>query len=210
MAPVSALRVNPVVCLTSSLAVFSLALPAIAAEAPEAPQDSGEAKNAAHATPHQYINLRGGASSANLNGRPEVCMEGTPWAPLSVESCGTGNGLWHHDSGTEMAHLRVKLQLFALRSGPLVFQYGVGAGMAELQVAADDPGFKFGGTGPRQAETAGAEGSLFLRAVYPLSNSFELVGDLQTGSAYLPYAPELSVPKSVWQPFVGLTVGFGY
>jgi len=207
MALVSALRLNSVVCLTSSLAVFSLGLSAVAAETPA---DSGEAKNAAQSTPHQYINLRGGASSANLGGRPEVCMEGTPWAPLSLESCGTGNGLWHHDSGTEMAHLRVKLQLFALRSGPLLFQYGVGAGMAELQVAADDPGFKFEGTGTRNAETAGAEGSLFLRAIYPLSNSFELVGDLQAGSAYLPHALELSVPKSAWQPFVGLTFGFGY
>lgn len=188
----------------------ALCVLAASAAADEPPKDSGEEETSRKEQARQYINLRGGASSANLDSRPEVCMEGSPFSFLSLESCGTGNGLWHHDAGTEMAHLRVKWQLFTLSSGPMLFQYGVGAGMAELQVAADDPGLQFGGTGSRQAETAGAEGSLFLRALYPLPHSFELVADLQTGTAYLPYAPELVKPTSEWQPFVGLTLGLGY
>ncbi|MDX2050985.1 MAG: hypothetical protein SFV15_01250 [Polyangiaceae bacterium] len=189
--------------LSSGLLLFS-----VSAAATE-PKDSGHDAHKEKVETRQYINLRGGASSANLNQRPEVCMEGSPFAMLSVESCGTGNGIWHHDSGTEMMHVRLKLKVFSLSSGPMLFQYGVGAGMAELQVAADDPGIQFG-TGPRGVETAGAEGSMFLRGLLPLTKAFELVGDLQTGTAYLPSAPELIVPKSAWQPFVTLSVGVGY
>jgi hypothetical protein len=172
----------------------------------------GEARVRAEppASTRNYGNLRIGASTANGNGRPELCLELAPVSFLSVEGCGTGSGVLHQDPAPEVAHFRGKLRLanFETKWGSL--QPLVAAGFAELQVGQDDPGFQFTGTDPRAVSTAGPEVGLGLRYLRPLASGFELVGDLNLGMAWLPHAQQLSQPSNTWLPSATLSIGLGF
>ncbi|MFP2926263.1 hypothetical protein ACLESO_13805 [Pyxidicoccus sp. 3LG] len=158
-----------------------------------------------------FGNLRVGGSTANGNGRPELCLELSPVSFLSVEGCGTGSGFLHGDPEPEVAHFRTKLRLVSFdveRWG--TFQPFLAAGMAEAQVGEDDPGFQFGGTDARRVSTAGPELGLGLRFLRPLAAGFELVGDLNVGMAWLPHAPDLVKPGDTWLPSASLSFGVGF
>lgn len=202
---------------TQHAAAFSAliggALVAFASQA-AAQVDRGAGRTASEMLPRNYLNLRVGSSSATAeSGHPDICAETTPVSFLSLEACGTGSGILH-DSGSDLMHLRAKWNVLQWQPGGeprgLTLEPVVGIGMAELQVASDEPGFRFDDTGSTRAETAGAEGVLQLRLLYPLERGVELVGAVEFGAAYLPHAGELVTPKPELLPFAGVSLGFGF
>lgn len=192
-------------------ALCLLALVPHTVRAEEAVVGEARAKAEAPFTPRNFGNLRVGGSTANGNGRPELCLELSPVSFLSLEGCGTGSGFLHGDPEPEVAHFRTKLRLVSFE----VQEWGtlqpfLAAGLAEAQVGRDDPGFQFSGTDARRVSTAGPEVGLGLRFLRPLASGFELVGDLNLGMAWLPHAPELVTPGDTWLPSASLSFGVGF
>lgn len=195
-------RLPPALCLLALL-------PSLA----PAQEVAGEARARAEVpfTSRNFGNLRVGGSTANGNGRPELCLELSPVSFLSVEGCGTGSGFLHGDPEPEVAHFRAKLRLLTLE----VEEWGTlqpffAAGLAEAQVGEDDVGLQLGGTDARRVSTAGPEVGLGLRFLKPLASGFELVGDFNLGMAWLPHAPELVTPGDTWLPSASLSFGVGF
>lgn len=175
------------------------------------PPGEVHAKSEPAPTPRDYINLRVGGSTANANRRPELCLEISPVAFLSVEGCGTGSGFLHGDPEPEVAHFRAKLRLVSFDSEKWgTLQPFLAGGMAEAQVGEDDPGFQFSGTDARHVSTAGPELGAGLRYLRPLTSGLELVGDFNLGMAWLPHGPELVKPQDTWLPSASLTFGVGF
>jgi len=175
--------------------------------ADDPPRAEGEERDG---TPRHYGNLRIGASTANENRRPELCLELVPLQFLSVEACGTGSGFLHRDPEAEVAHFIAKLRLAAIETPYGSFQPHVSLGFAELQVAADDPGFRFSSTGDRGVETAGPEVGLSLRWLIPIGSGFEAVFETRMAIAYLPEATRLVRPFPAFLPFASVTLGVGW
>lgn len=155
-----------------------------------------------------FINLRLGASSGSQ--RIEMCLELSPLEAWSLEACGTGSEILHHENSPELAHFRAKYSLTNWKTEIGWLQPRVGLGFTELQIGQDDAGFQFRGVGPRGVETAGPEASLGMRGLYPVLGNFELVGELSVSMAWLRYAPLLAKPQAQFQPAVSLTVGAGF
>jgi hypothetical protein len=155
-------------------------------------------------------NLRVGGALGGGSGRPEICGEFAPLTFLSIEACGTGAGILHHEAINQAMHFRAKAVLLRIEAGVLLLEPLLGAGMIELQVGEDDGGFRFGDTGPRGVETAGFEAMGGLRALLPVGAGFELVGELSAGIGYTPHAPDLVLPQPVVPVFGALTVGVGF
>lgn len=160
--------------------------------------------------PRHVGHLRIGASSGNDNGRPELCLELSPWQPIAFEACGTGSGILHRDPTPELAHFRARWRAGAWRVGQAWIEPQLGAGLAELQVGVDAPGFRFGAPGEDAVEIAGPEAMAALRALWPLGGGFELLADLSLGMAWLPGAERLALPSNRWQPFAALGIGVGW
>ncbi|WP_164007446.1 hypothetical protein [Pyxidicoccus trucidator] len=174
---------------------------------------AGEARAKAEPafTTRNFGNLRVGGSTANGNGRPELCLELSPVSFLSVEGCGTGSGFLHGDPEPEVAHFRAKLRLLSIdKEGWGTLQPFFAAGLAEAQVGEDDPGFQLNGTDARRVSTTGPELGVGLRFLRPLASGFELVGDFNLGMAWLPHAPELVKPGDTWLPSASLSFGVGF
>lgn len=157
-----------------------------------------------------YVNFRVGASSGNANGRPELCLEGTPFSFLSLEACGTGSGILHQSREPEVAHFRVKGRVFQLSLGDFTFDLLVGAGVAEYQIDRDAPGLRFGDAGAQGVETAGPELTSHLRVLLPVIFGVEAILDVGVGAAYLHHAPDMVVPAPRFLPFVGSSIGAGF
>jgi len=194
-------RIFPILALSTAL--LSVASPAHATDRLQMTWGGGAALD-------QVVNFRGGLSSASDSSRPTMCLEVSPWGPLSMEACGTGAGFLHSDPGSEIAHFRTKWTAAAwkLESSNLKLQPGLG--FAELQLMADDPGFQFGSSAAGGIETAGPEASLSLQWHHHLFSGFELVADFNLGVGWFQHAPELLVPQNEIQPFVDLTIGLGW
>jgi hypothetical protein len=191
----------------------ALCLLALLPSVASAQEVAGEARAKAEVpfASRHFGNLRVGGSTANGNGRPELCLELSPVAFLSLEGCGTGSGFLHGDPEPEVAHFRAKLRLLSFE----VQEWGtlqpfLAAGLAEAQVGEDDPGLQLGGTDARRVSTAGPEVGLGLRFLRPLASGFELVGDFNLGMAWLPHAPELVKPGDTWLPSASLSFGVGF
>lgn len=163
---------------------------------------------AEEAPTRDYVNLRLGASTGSK--RLEMCLELSPLEAFSMEACGTGSEILHHENAPELAHFRAKYTLTQWKTEIGWLQPRVGVGFTELQVGADDPGFQFFGVGSRAVETAGPEASLGIRGLYPLGSHFDLVGELSLSMAWLRYAPQLTMPQSQFQPAVSFTLGAGF
>lgn len=190
---------------------LAVALAASGAQAQE--KDAAQpAPKAADAPPRTYGNLRIGASSVDENGHPELCGEVAPLAWISVEGCGTGAGMFHHDARKEMSHYRANVRVVSapLDSGVAWIEPRVGVGFSELQVGEDKPGFHFAGTGDRHVETAGPEISGDVRLLVPMRYGFELLADVTAGAAWFPHAPELLAPMGPVQPFLTFGLGVGF
>lgn len=190
--------------LTAALGLASTARAEVARDAvTSGDHDSDEA-------PRTYAALRMGASTGNLSGQPEVCGEIAPVAFVSVVACGTGSGLWTASPGREISHYRVDVHLPSTRVAGVFLKPLVGAGFSEMQLAADDAGFRFTSTGARGLETAGPSVAGTLRGALPLGAGFEGLADLTLGVAYFAEAPRLLQPQQALQPFLSVGVGAGF
>ncbi len=158
--------------------------------------------------PRTFVDLRLGATSTET--WSQVCAAGYPFEMLALEACGNGSGFLHRQGAPEIAHFRGKVRLLQQAVGPVYVEPWLGLGFAELQIAADEPGFDFFGPGPTGVETAGAELGGALRAVWPLWAGFEVIGNVDLSLAYFPEAPDLVRPMSPWQPTVSADVGIGW
>ena len=155
-----------------------------------------------------YVNFRVGASGATA--RSEMCLEAAPLRNWSLEACGNGGTWFHSDNSAAWMHLRGFYGLRGMRLGAMTLQPRLGLGVAELQIASDDAGMYFTGTGPRGVETAGPEATASLRLLAPVWRGFELLAHLDVTAAWLPHARELVLPRAPIQPNATLTLGFGF
>lgn len=189
------------------LPLLFLSLPAVA-QAQEAMRADVEVE--APEPVRNYVNFRVGASSGNANGRPELCLEGTPVSFLSLEACGTGSGILHQSREPEVAHFRLKGRVLQFALGDFTFDFLVGAGVAEYQIDRDAPGLRFGDAGAQGVETAGPELTSHLRVLLPVVFGVDAILDVGLGAAYLHHAPEMVVPAPRLLPFVGSSIGAGF
>lgn len=159
-----------------------------------------------------YVSLRGGMSSLLSNGaRPQVCLDVAPVRFFSLEVCGNGSTLLHQDAQPAVMHLRGKIPFRNFRQRLGWVQLLATAGIAELQVGADQPGLFFSSTGPDGVETAGPEAGVAARWQVPLLGSgLEALMEANFSLAYLSQAPNLTVPQGVVLPSLELTVGVGF
>ena len=156
-----------------------------------------------------HANFRMGFSSATSNGRPTICLEGVILSAFALETCGTGYGFVHREAGTDFVHFRGKWNAFTQPLSQSIIKAQLGVGFAEIQIAADEAGFQFGGTG-NGVETAGPEASLSLQWMRRIETHTELVLDINVGSAYFHYGPDLLVPQPQIFPFFELSCGVGW
>ena len=156
-----------------------------------------------------HINFRMGTSSATTNGQPTLCLEGGLPNRWSVETCGTGTGFIHHQSGLDLMHMRGKYELFERTIGESSLSTSIGAGFAEIQVGNDELGFQFNRT-RNGIETSGPEISSSMQWMIPIVGQSELIIDTNIGAAYFEYAPDLRLPQPKLFPFVEFSAGFGW
>lgn len=171
--------------------------------------DSGDERKERLADRNNWFNLRAGLSSADQNDRPVICLEVAVHWGLSVEGCGTGAGILHHDDGGELAHFRAKYSLIERKTLAGKLRGQVGAGFAELQLGDDEPGFNFGDPDGSDS-AAGPEGALALQLLTHIGRGFELVTSASAGVAVIPGADRLSAPQPETQLFASFEIGIGW
>lgn len=160
-------------------------------------------------TLRHFGNFRIGTSSGYGEGRPEMCLELSPWQPIAVEACGNGSGFLHREDRPELAHFRARWRILQWTPRNLVVEPHLGAGFAELQIGEDAPGFSFGRV-VGGVSTAGPEAMAALRLLVPLAGGFEMLADLGAGLAVLPAADELIVPQDVHHALAAFSLGIGF
>lgn len=160
------------------------------------------------------LDLRAAASSAGdgvTPDRPAFCVAGLPHRRIVLEGCGNGSGLFHHADAPELAHFRGAAVLVDHSQGALDLSLLLGAGLAELQVAADEPGFKTGAArSSDQVEAAGPEASMGFKGRWWGLPGAYLVGDVNVGAAHLPAAPAVLGRGGTVLPFATIGVGVGF
>lgn len=166
------------------------------------------------AVPLTYLELGFGGSAAGSDTTPTVCLFSNPWWRLAVSACGTGSELWRSASGVELSHYLVHYRLLRWSTETFHFEPYVGAGLSELQVGPDAPGFAWSGKSQRNGElhvsTTGPATALHLRFAHALPHGFEATMSLSGGFAHFAAAPRLSAPQGAWQSFATLTAGVGF
>lgn len=185
---------------------LALALPTVAYADREAlePGMSG-------ATPtSNRINLRLGGATSDSTGRPTICLDVRIVHGLGVESCGTGQGVIHDESGTELAHFRATYSLLETTTASGTGRIRGGIGWAELQVGVDRAGFRFGRPDADRGSVAGPEAAVQGQWLVPLGKGVEAVASLTAGVAVFARADELVVPQQNVQPFASFEVGLGW
>ena len=153
--------------------------------------------------------MRMGVSTATSNGQPTICLEGTPLQNIAIEACGTGYGFVHRASGTDFVHFRGKWSLLHRKGANSHLQGQLGLGFAEIQIGADELGFQFGNAGGG-VETAGPEISASMQWLHAFPANTELVFDINIGSAFFYYGPELIIPQQQVFPFMEMSIGWGW
>ncbi len=165
-------------------------------------------------TPHRPVvnrlNLRVGASSSELNGRPTICMDVKIALGFDVESCGTGQAIIHNDPGQEMAHFRVNYAWLSRSVGKGTLLGRAGVGFAEMQVGKDNPGFVFGKPDADRGSLAGPETSLSAQWLVPMYKSLDFVVTGTAGVAYFANAKQLVIGQNEVQGFVSIDAGLGW
>lgn len=165
-------------------------------------------------TPHRPVknrlNLRVGASSSELNGRPTICMDVKIALGFDVESCGTGQAIIHNDPGQEMAHFRVNYALLSRGVGRGTLLGRAGIGFAEMQVGKDNPGFVFGRPDGDRGSLAGPETSVSAQWLVPMYKSLDFVVTGTAGVAYFANAKQLVIGQNEVQGFVSIDAGLGW
>lgn len=161
--------------------------------------------------PRLRATVRAGASQEAGETRQELCLAISPLSRWALESCGTGAGfLAAHGSGPDMAHFRLRYRAMErpFQGGWVLL--GLQAGFAELEVGEDAPGFHFNSAGPNGLETAGPAAGASLRWAKRLRPWLLLFSELNGNLTYLPHAPQLRSPQSVWQPTLSFSLGLGF
>lgn len=142
---------------------------------------------------------------------PTLCVAGLPHRRLVLEGCGNGSGFLHQDPAPELMHLRALGVVAEHIRERVDLSVLAGVGLAELQVAADEPGFK---TGPAQdedpVEAAGPELSAGLKGRWWVLPGAYLVGDVNVGAAHIPAAPEVLDRGGAVVPFGTVGIGLGF
>ena len=108
----------------------------------------------------------------------------------------------------DLAHFRARVRVLDTEKGAMEAGLVVGAGLAELQVGQDAPGFVVGDDSP--TEGAGPEVSVGVKGRVWLHPQVYLVGDITAGSAWMVAAPRLLDQESGFVPFGAITVGAGF
>lgn len=171
--------------------------------------DSGDDDAALLRRSSNRANLRLGMASSDSNGRPVVCLEVRAVAALSLEGCGTGNGFLHDSPGASLTHFRGKWLLVQRVVSRGVLRAQLGAGLAELQIGSDRPGFVVA-PDARDVEAAGPEGVLAVQWLRPMGGGWEFIVNTSAGLAWIPGADELDPGQGTLHPFVGFEMGAGW
>jgi hypothetical protein len=191
-----------------ALARALVASPAFADEATE-PGTSGTSSTATPTS--NRINLRLGSATSDSTGRPTICVDVSVVRGFGVESCGTGQGIIHDESGTELAHFRATYTLATHTTSSGTGRLRGGLGWAELQVGVDHPGFHFGDPDSvDRGSVAGPEAALQAQWLVPLKSELEAVISFTGGVAVFADADKLIAPQSNVQPFVSAEIGLGW
>lgn len=157
------------------------------------------------------FDMRVGVDSSARATTPYICAEGYPLARVSLEACGTGAGILHQGPAAEMAHFRGRFTAWEHDAGRVEGGLLLGAGFAEVQRAADAPGFRFGeAQTDDQVEAAGGEVSASLKGRVWVDERAYLVADLNAGAAYIPAAPTVMGSDGPVLAFGALTLGLGF
>ncbi|HHO51587.1 MAG TPA: hypothetical protein ENK18_12115 [Deltaproteobacteria bacterium] len=162
---------------------------------------------------HAVLDLRVGVDRIDTQ-HPFLCAEISPLSWLSVEGCGTGSGFLHQDpNAPDMAHFRTRARAASVSLGRTTADLLLGAGFAEVQRTADQPGFLFGPQrDSEQIEAAGPEASASIKGRYWLDAGGRTyaAADLNAGVAAIPAAPVVIGNGGPIVPFASLTLGFGF
>ena len=170
---------------------------------PNAPAASGPAIN--------RFNFRLGGATSDATGRPTLCLDVRIVKGLSVEGCGTGQGVIHDELGSEMAHFRGNYSFFEGHTSRGTGRVRGGIGFAELQVGLDRPGFHFGDPDAvDRGSVAGPEGAVQGQWLIPIGKGVEAIASFTAGVAIFASADKLIVPQSNVQPFASFEVGLGW
>lgn len=173
---------------------------------------TGAAVRARRPAAAAVVEVRLGAYDPGAPGaHPTICVEARPIPRIGFEACGNGAGFLHADPVPEVAHFRTKVTLGRRPAMGGHLRWGVGLGVAELQVGADAPGLRFGAADPEGIETAGPEVSLDASwAGGRREQGAALQVSATAGLAWLKGAPSLDPPSSALQPYGLVTVGVGW
>jgi hypothetical protein len=191
--------------LRSFILLALVASPAFADEATEPGTSSATTPTS------NRINLRLGSATSDSTGRPTICVDVSVVRGFGVESCGTGQGIIHDESGTELAHFRATYTLATHTTSSGTGRLRGGLGWAELQVGVDHPGFHFGDPDSvDRGSVAGPEAALQAQWLVPLKANLEAVISFTGGVAVFAKADELIAPQSNVQPFISAEIGLGW
>lgn len=176
----------------------------------QAPADDGAAGDVTTAPVANRLNLRLGSATSDSTGRPTICLDVAIVRGFGVESCGTGQGILHDQTGTELAHFRATYSIFERGTPSGTGRLRGGIGWAELQVGVDHAGFRFNTPDVERGSVAGPEAALQGQWLVPLAKGVEAIASFTAGAAVFANADQLVVPKGNVQPFVSFELGLGW
>ncbi len=165
---------------------------------------------------HPAFEVRGGvalSAGPDLASPPTVCIEGYPASWLSFEACGNGSGVWHNAPAPDFLHLRGRVRVAGVAQARSSLDLVLGAGLAEIQATADEPGLDFGVSKlSAPVEAAGAEASATLRGRHWIDRGarFYTTAALDAGAAVMPGAAKVLGTPGQILPFVQFTAGVGF
>jgi hypothetical protein len=176
----------------------------------QAPPDDGSGAAETTAPVANRFNLRLGSATTDSTGRPTICLDVHLAAGFGVESCGTGQGILHDETGAELAHFRATYAIFSRGTPSGTGRIRGGIGWAELQLGVDHAGFRFNTPDIERGSVAGPEAALQGQWLVPLAKGVEAIASVTAGAAVFANADQLVVPKSNVQPFVSFELGLGW
>ncbi len=194
----------------AALAVTCITLGGRAYAQAPTPTDDGAAGEVAATPVANRLNLRLGSATSDSTGRPTICLDVAIVAGFGVESCGTGQGVIHNETGTELAHFRATYSLFEKATPSGTGRLRGGIGWAELQVGVDHAGFRFDTPDVERGSVAGPEAALQGQWLVPLAKGVEAIASFTAGAAVFANADQLVIPKSNVQAFGSFEIGIGW
>ena len=175
------------------------------------PVDGGTSDADVNTRPRQYVNLRAGLASSSGLGNAVMCLEVSVPSFASVESCGTGRGLFGDSGGRDIVHLRMNVPVASRATLGGWGSLRAGLGIAKLEAGIDRPGFPFGDPDPvTRGAVAGPDAALSIQWMRPAGRGFEWIASGTAGLAWFAGADHLIVPQDHFQPYLSIEVGAGW